>query len=254
MRRAFEAFMNSTQNPVLLSLALLTNAAFSQTETIVPPPPVVVPAAPAVPAPTVVEKKVTESVDSAGRKTVVEEVTETTPGPGAVPPLRPLDATVVQRQLEIEPRVIPVETTETTTVTPGGRVYNVKTNTVIVEGRELPYVAIPVLFEKETARLLDTQSRAHLEATAAAIKNVLRNHPAATFQIEGHTSTDGETDFNLKLSADRAKRVLDELTIRYNVPAAVLIANGYGESFPNYPNGSEQEMTLDRRVLVVRLK
>ncbi|MES2995212.1 MAG: OmpA family protein [Verrucomicrobiota bacterium] len=221
----------------------------------------VIPVTPVPGAPSVVEKKVTETVDPAGRTTVVEEVTETVPGPAAVPPLRPLDPAIMQRHLEIAPRVIPVdpaapkvETTETTTVTRKGRVYNVKTNTVVVEGRELPYVAIPVLFEKETAKLLDTESRTALDVTSAAIKNVLKSNPTAVFEIEGHTSTDGEEDFNLKLSADRARRVLDELTLRYEVPAAVLTANGYGESYPNYPQGSEPEMMLDRRVLVVRVK
>lgn len=223
-----------------------------------PVTPVPVPVAPAPGAAAVVEKSVTESVDPVtGRTTVTEEVTEKFPTPAPAP----FDPVVVQERLMIAPRVIPVdpaapkvETTETTTVTKAGRVYNVKSNTVIVEGRELAYVNLPVLFEKETATLLDSESRATLEGTAAAVKAVLKANPTAVFEIEGHTSTDGADDFNLKLSADRAKRILDELTIRYAIPATALTANGYGESYPNYPSGTEQEMMLDRRVLVVRTK
>jgi outer membrane protein OmpA-like peptidoglycan-associated protein len=48
--------------------------------------------------------------------------------------------------------------------------------------------------------------------------------------------------------------VFDELTKTYGVPANVLSAHGYGESFPMYPQGNEAEMQQDRRVLVVRTK
>lgn len=120
------------------------------------------------------------------------------------------------------------------------------------ESRELPYVTVPVLFVKETAELLDVESAAALEETATAIKEVTQTEPAAKFDIEGHTSTDGTDEFNMSLSAARARRVFDELTQRYGVPAGTLSAHGYGENHPAYPNGSEDEMQLDRRVLVVR--
>ncbi|WP_353568657.1 OmpA family protein [Haloferula sargassicola] len=200
-----------------------------------------------------VEKTVTETIDSEGRRTVVEEVTETIPGPGVVPPPVVLDPVVVERQLTMEPRIIEAPTEPAgEPLPPDARVYNLETNTVIVKGREHPFVTLPVLFEKETARLLDAESRATLDITAAAILNVLQASPSAVFDIEGHTSTDGDTDFNLKLSGDRAQRVLDELTTRYRVPGSALTAHGYGESFPNHPNGNESDMMLDRRVLVVR--
>ena len=149
-----------------------------------------------------------------------------------------------------------VETTETKSYVdvPGQprRIYNVERNVVIVEGKELPYITIPVLFVKETATLLDVESRVALEDTAAAIHEVLKTHSNAVFDIEGHTSTDGTNEFNLKLSADRARRIHQELTQRYSVPASALSAHGYGEMYPAYPNGTEEQMALDRRVLVVR--
>jgi outer membrane protein OmpA-like peptidoglycan-associated protein len=57
---------------------------------------------------------------------------------------------------------------------------------------------------------------------------------------------------NLKLSADRALRTHRELTQRYLVPSAARSAHGYGEMFPAFPEGTEEQMALDRRVLVVR--
>ena len=74
------------------------------------------------------------------------------------------------------------------------------------------------------------------------------------FDIEGHTSTDGTNEYNVTLSVARAQCVYAELTQHYGVPASMLSAHGYGESFPMYPQGNEPEMQMDRRVLVVRTK
>lgn len=206
-------------------------------------------------------------------QTVVEKVVVPAPPgeiviekdlPSAPPPLR-ADPAIARQRLSVQPRdvVAPVhppgtvvETTETSKFVdvPGQprRVYNVERNVVIVEGKELPYITLPVLFVKETAELLDVESRVTLEETAAEIREVLKTQPTAVFDIEGHTSTDGTDEFNLKLSTDRALRILQELTQRYSVPASALSGFGYGEMYPKFPNGSEEQMVADRRVLVVR--
>lgn len=196
--------------------------------------------------------------------------------PGTV---RVLDPAEVRRQLSLPPKIVVVptapasvvapavpnevvKTTKTTTVVdaPGKprRVYNSERSVVIVEDqsqtRELQYVTLPVLFVKETAELLDNESRAALQQVAGVILALSKTEPTALFDIEGHTSTDGDTDYNVKLSADRAKRIYDELTRTYEVPPAMLSAHGYGESFPMYPKGTEDQMQQDRRVLVVRTK
>ncbi|TDU69423.1 outer membrane protein OmpA-like peptidoglycan-associated protein [Prosthecobacter fusiformis] len=208
------------------------------------------------------------------------QVTVVTPqGSAGVEVVRPagrvLDSVEARRQLSVAPQimvppasavtVIPadtVKTTKTTTVvqTPGQptRVYNAERNVVIVqdqnEKRELPYVTLPVLFVKETSELLDNESRTALEQIAGVILAIAKTEAGTVFDIEGHTSTDGTDDYNLELSAARAKRVFDELTQNYGVPANVLSAHGYGEMFPMYPAGTEQQMQMDRRVLVVRTK
>jgi outer membrane protein OmpA-like peptidoglycan-associated protein len=171
---------------------------------------------------------------------------------------RRLDAAVARRQLGTAPRLAERSRVETET-TPretrrAPRVYHRERNVVVVEGMELPYVTIPVLFVKESDALLDDESRLAIEDTAKAIREIVDSNPNARFDIEGHTSTDGSDELNLELSAKRARRVYDELTQRYRIPEEVLSAHGYGESYPNFPNGSEEQMSLDRRVLVVRLK
>ncbi|MES2440858.1 MAG: OmpA family protein [Verrucomicrobiota bacterium] len=224
-----------TTRPLLIA-SFLTFPAFAQ-----PVPPVIV------------EKTVTETV-SPGTRVVEETVVEKPVIPAGYDP---------RRQLSIVPRALPVdptapgtrtETTETTTTRVGSRVYNTERNIVVVEGRELPYATIPVLFVKETAELLDSESRAALDQTAAAIMEVTKSDPTAVFDIEGHTSTDGTDEANMALSAARAKRIYEELTKRYLVPPSALSAHGYGESYPMYPQGNESQMMLDRRVLVVRVK
>ncbi len=200
------------------------------------------------------------------------QVTVVTPDPvtGGVVIVRPFDPVVVQRQLSLPPKVVvvtpapqtAVKTIKTTTVVdaPGQprRIYNSERNVVVVEEqgqtRELNYVTLPVLFVKETAELLSEESRAALQEVATVILAVSKTEPATQFAIEGHTSTDGTDEFNRTLSGLRAQRVFDELTQRYGVPASVLTAQGYGESFPMYPQGNEAEMQQDRRVLVVRTK
>lgn len=193
---------------------------------------------------------------------------------GEIPPstaARLLDPLAAQRQLLIAPKVgeiaVPapgkvVKTTKTTTTveTPGQptRVYETERSVVVVENQnqawELPYVTLPVLFVRETADLLDAESRATLEQMAGVIKTVSAAEPDALFDIEGHTSAEGTAEVNNTLSLARAQRVYDELTMRYGVPASVLRVHGYGSSYAMHPQGTEPEMQLDRRVLIVRTK
>ncbi|MEO8614929.1 MAG: OmpA family protein [Luteolibacter sp.] len=222
---------------IVIVSAALVGCAFAQAPT---PPPVII------------EERVAKTVPA-------------TPAPGSKiqAAQRRLDAAMAREKLGIAPVVLPagkvgdVETTvETTTVeTPGKptRVYSTERNVVIVGGRELPYLTLPVLFVEGTADLLDEESRLAIEDTATAIKAVLAANPTAIFDVEGHTSTDGSEEMNMTLSADRSRRIYTELIERYGVPASALAAHGYGENFPKYPNGTEEQMVLDRRVLVVRM-
>ncbi len=231
-----------TRHIICLGLAIAANAR-AQVPT---PPPVIIEER----APVIIEEK-------------APVVVETTTVPEAGVALeRRLDAALARQRLGIAPVELPpaapgvVETTTTTVETPGlpPRVYKSERNIVIVGGRELPYLPIPVLFVEGTAELLDEQSRLAIEDTASAIKDVLATNPTAVFDVEGHTSTDGSDEMNMKLSADRARRIYTELITRYAVPATALAAHGYGENYPMHPNGTEAEMMLDRRVLVVRIK
>ncbi len=157
----------------------------------------------------------TETVQPGGPGTVTRTVVEET----VVPAPRRLDPALTRRQLAIMPRALPVE--PAVVVPPGAKVETTETKT-IVKRPGLP----PRVYNVERSVVV----------------------------IEGHTSTDGEAEMNLDLSARRARRVHGELTANYAVPPEVLTAHGHGENYPAYPDGTEEQMVLDRRVLVVRVK
>jgi phosphoribosyl-ATP pyrophosphohydrolase len=76
---------------------------------------------------------------------------------------------------------------------------------------------------------------------------MLNETPNVVVQISSHTDTRGKADYNLKLSAERAKSVVDYLVSK-GVDRSRLIAKGYGESRPVIANAkTEDEHQANRR-------
>ncbi len=251
----------------MMTLAASAQVTHSTTEVteIVPAPPVnsttVTEIAPAVPAPTVRGQITTTTTTNAGEAVAGHEL-------GTLQEMHRMDPVVVRRQLSIRPQTVVLTPEQRTALDrtviiesrtePVRRVYNIERNVVIVEeqgeSREMPYVTVPVLFVVDTAELLDAESRMALEQTAGVINEIAQTDPNALFDVEGHTSTEGGAEHNMRLSIERAKRVYTELTQRYGVPPTSLTAHGYGLNYASFPQGTEQELQLDRRVLVVRTR
>lgn len=79
----------------------------------------------------------------------------------------------------------------------------------------------------------------------------LRNE---TFVIEGHASAEGDYGQNLLLSQERAERISREL-VRHGVSPERLMPVGYGETEAAHPaNAAESQRSLDRRVMVFRMR
>ena len=112
---------------------------------------------------------------------------------------------------------------------------------------EFNFVNMPVLFEKDTDKLLDRVSEENVKKIAKVMKDQITETPTAKFQIEGHTSSEGSVDHNQKLSELRAARIFQTLTQEYQVPATALITEGLGASQAQSPPNP-----ADRRVLVAR--
>jgi spore germination protein YaaH len=72
-------------------------------------------------------------------------------------------------------------------------------------------------------------------------------NPGLNFIIEGHTDSGGKSDYNMKLSQERANAVKMYL-IRLKVNPNKLKAIGYGFTKPKYNNSSLSGRQLNRRV------
>ena len=189
------------------------------------------------------------------------------PGPAGGPGVGRLNSRAARLGLSIAPRrIVPAVKRPlpgVAVVAPRGRplprVYDRTRNVVVVQAddgaqQELPYVAVPILFAVGTAQLLDNTAAADLDALASALLEIHKQEPNARFEIEGHTSTDGDDASNLQLSIARAKTIHSELVRSYGVPASMISSQGYGEAYAAFPDGSERELQQDRRVLVVRVQ
>jgi outer membrane protein OmpA-like peptidoglycan-associated protein len=67
-------------------------------------------------------------------------------------------------------------------------------------------------------------------------------------EIDGHTDSVGNDDYNLSLSRRRAKSVRDYVIKTYNIPAKKVTSEGLGETEPIADNGNYQGRQKNRRV------
>jgi len=79
------------------------------------------------------------------------------------------------------------------------------------------------------------------------IVSVLRGNSGLNVEIQGHTDSQGQEDFNQVLSENRARSVMEYL-VQQGVAADRLSARGYGLHRPIADNGTEQGRAMNRRV------
>ncbi len=80
------------------------------------------------------------------------------------------------------------------------------------------------------------------------IVDVIQKNPQLKeIAIEGHASSEGNADFNRRLSDDRAKAVRAYLVSK-GIPEKMLTAKGYGADKPIASNDTEQGREKNRRV------
>jgi outer membrane protein OmpA-like peptidoglycan-associated protein len=81
-----------------------------------------------------------------------------------------------------------------------------------------------------------------------SIATFLKQYPFLRYEVQGHTDSRGNDDYNLLLSAARAASVRSYLIDQQGIPDATLIAIGYGETRPIATNATAQGRALNRRV------
>jgi len=94
-------------------------------------------------------------------------------------------------------------------------------------------------FDKATLRPESTNELQRLT-------KLLNDVPTLKIEISGHTDSKGANDYNLKLSDNRAKAVVDYL-VKAGIAANRLTSKGYGEEQPISTNETEEGRQLNRR-------
>ena len=84
------------------------------------------------------------------------------------------------------------------------------------------------------------------------IVEMMKEHPELKFSIEGHTDSDGDNEFNQKLSEDRAMTVKNKLVERGISPER-LGSKGFGETTPVDQNNTAEGKANNRRVEFVKI-
>ena len=79
------------------------------------------------------------------------------------------------------------------------------------------------------------------------VAQVMKDYPAITVRVEGHTDSDGTDDANMVLSQGRSESVMQYL-ITQGIAANRLTAQGFGESRPIDTNKTAAGKANNRRV------
>jgi len=111
-----------------------------------------------------------------------------------------------------------------------------------IEDLQAAVDAAPIQFDPGAARVA-RESLGTLDDLAA----ILARCRGLTVEIGGHTDSQGRESTNQELSRARAEAVLEGLIAR-GVPAARMVAQGYGESRPIADNATEEGRALNRRI------
>lgn len=78
----------------------------------------------------------------------------------------------------------------------------------------------------------------------------INDYPGNSVFIDGHTDYLGAEQYNQKLSEQRANAVKNSLSEKFNIPAARMIARGFGETQPVADNRTTEGRLQNRRVEV----
>jgi len=83
------------------------------------------------------------------------------------------------------------------------------------------------------------------------IATYLKAHSNKRVFIVGHTDNTGSAAYNMKLSKERAKAVVEELTVKHRVASTQLTPEGVGPLAPATSNQTESSRAKNRRVVMV---
>jgi len=101
----------------------------------------------------------------------------------------------------------------------------------------------PIQFKFDTAIMLPGA-----DVYLNQVLDVLKKHPEVLkLEIQGHTSSEGGHEYNMRLSNDRAKAVVKWL-VDHGIESKRLVPHGFGLTQPLVPNDTEENRARNRRV------
>ncbi len=104
-------------------------------------------------------------------------------------------------------------------------------------------------FDRLTFDTDSAQLRPESQEQLRNIAAILKAYPNVYIKIGGYTDNTGDPRHNLKLSQDRADRVVDEL-ISLGVEPFRLDSEGYGDQHPVADNSTEAGRAKNRRISI----
>ena len=105
-----------------------------------------------------------------------------------------------------------------------------------------------ILFVPDSAEFLSAE-RPRLDLLAEALKQI----PDKTFLVEGHTAATGQPAGEMKLSIERAERMVNEL-VKRGISADRFIYKGWGGTRPVGDNATNEGRSANRRVEITILE
>ena len=116
-------------------------------------------------------------------------------------------------------------------------------------------VIVPVVMTQKYCSVLDIQFEIKQQEVQredkeklAVLGTYMNKYPDTTAVIEGHTDNVGESDYNLKLSQQRADSVVSYLVNDLHIAPSRLTAVGYGETRPIADNSTTEGQQANRRI------
>ncbi len=82
----------------------------------------------------------------------------------------------------------------------------------------------------------------------AKVGNFMKNNPTTTAIIEGYTDEVGNSEYNMRLSQQRANSVVRWLVENFAIAPSRLTAKGYGEAKPVASNATDSGKQKNRRI------
>jgi outer membrane protein OmpA-like peptidoglycan-associated protein len=117
-------------------------------------------------------------------------------------------------------------------------------NKLINEGK---FSTTGILFDVNSANI-----KPESYGTLKEIADVLKENSTVHVSIIGHTDSDGNADYNLKLSKERAQAVKDALSSEFGIDVSRMTTDGKGAAQPVADNKTPEGKAQNRRVEFVK--